>query len=311
MDSIVTLTLNPSVDVSWEVDDMVPTIKMRSSSGTGYPGGGGINVSRVIKILGGQSIAICTAGWLSGEMFRLLLEERGLVTRIVPISGATRVSAVIYERSSGHQYRVTPPGPELDEKEWRACLDAVGELTADYIVATGSVPRGAPDDFYARVIRMARDRGAKVVLDTSGRPLFEALKEGCFLVKPNLRELETLYSVKAPRLSDQEALCRRLIEEGKAEVVALTLGPDGAVLTTKDKTVHLASPKVSVQTTVGAGDSFVGGFVYGLASGQSLVDSFMLAVTTGTAAVMTSGTELCRRADIEQLRQEISKQIHL
>lgn len=309
MDNIVTLTLNPSVDVSWEVEDMVPTIKMRSSSGTGYPGGGGINVSRVIKILGGQSIAICTAGWLSGEMFRLLLEERGLVTRIVPIAGATRVSAVIYERSSGQQYRVTPPGPDLQEKDWRACLDAVSELTADYLVATGSLPKGTPNDFYARVIRMARERGSKVVLDTSGRPLFEALKEGCFLVKPNLRELETLFSVKAPRRADQEALCRRIIDEGRAENVALTLGPDGALLATKDDILHLKSPEVTVRTTVGAGDSFVGGFVYGLASGESLVDSFVLALAAGTAAVMTSGTELCRREDVEQLRQEFADQI--
>lgn len=308
MKSIVTLTLNPSVDIAWEVDDMIPVIKMRSSPAVSYPGGGGINVSRVIKILGGTSIAICTAGWLTGELFKLLLEERGLITRIVPIQSHTRMAAIVFERATAHQFRVTPPGPTLGEADWQACLDATREMEADFIVATGSLPRGVPNDFYARVIRQARARGGKVILDTSGMALFEALKEGCYAVKPNLRELEALYGVKALRQADQEALCRRLIAEGKVEIVALTLGSDGALLVSKDRSWYLASPKVNVQSTVGAGDSFVGGLTFGLAAGRPLPDAFALAVAAGTATCMGSGTELCHRDDVDRLYAEITRE---
>ncbi len=305
MADIVTLTLNPSVDVQWTVDELVPVRKLRSSAPVQFPGGGGINVSRVIRILGGESIAIHTAGWYTGQFLRDLVEQQGLLTCTLPIAGATRTSATIFERATGQEFRVTPPGPEISESEWQMCLDALSEYRANHVVLTGSLPPGVPHDFYARAARIAKQRGARVILDTSGMALFEALKEGVFLVKPNLRELEHLVRRRAEGREDQEAKCRQIVEEGRAEVVALTLGGEGALLVSRDVSLRLIAPKVDVRSAVGAGDSFVGGMTLGLAQGRSLEDAFRLGIAAGTATVLTAGTELCRAEDVERLKGEI------
>ena len=308
MKSIVTLTMNSSIDVQWEVDHMLPVQKLRSSQPMRFPGGGGINVSRVIKTLGGRSIAAFTAGSITGQFFRELVDEQGLLTRVVPISGETRVSSTIFERSSGQEFRITPPGPELTEAEWTKCLEAVDDLGADYIVATGSLPQGVPNDFYAQIVHRAKARGARVIMDTSGMALFEALKEGVYLVKPNQRELEHLTGKKATTLEDQETLCKQVIDEGRAEIVALSLGEEGALLVSQTTTKRLASPKVEVKSAVGAGDSFVAGFTFGIAQDRPLEEAFALGVATGAASVLTAGTELCHREDVERLYAEITGQ---
>ncbi|MBK8906434.1 MAG: 1-phosphofructokinase family hexose kinase [Rhodospirillales bacterium] len=307
MTNIVTLTLNSSVDVQWDVDEVVPIQKLRSSAPLHFPGGGGINVSRVIRILGGNSIAIHTAGGHTGQQFRGLVEAQGLLTRTIPIQGTTRSSATVFERSTSQEFRVTPPGPVMSEHEWNSFLDAAFEYATDYIVATGSLPIGVPNDFYARVARVAREKGVRVVLDTAGRALFEALKEGVYMVKPNLNELERLAGRRAETDQDQETLCRELIARRGAEIVALTLGADGALLVTPDQSLRLKAPTVDVKSAVGAGDSFVAGLTWGLASGRSSADAFRLAVATGTATVMTAGGELCRRADVDRFYEEITR----
>lgn len=305
MTNIVTLTINPAVDIVWEVDDMVPIRKLRSSTGAVFPGGGGINVSRVISVLGGESTAIITRGGLTGALLTELLDELGLSRRVVRITGHTRLSATVYERSSGQEYRVTPPGPELQESEWQTFLDLLERQEAQYIVATGSIARGVPNDFYARVAQLAKQQNAKLILDTSGRALFEALKEGVYAVKPNQRELENLTGRKASSEAQQEELARQLVDEGRAEIVALTLGEDGALMVWKDGSKRLCSLPVNVKSAVGAGDSFVGGLTYGLAQGRSMEDAFALGMATGTASVLTTGTELCHLDDVERLYAQL------
>ena len=305
MRQIMTITVNPSVDIIWEVTEMVPHRKLRSSRGTVFPGGGGINVSRCISVLGGESWALITRGGLTGTLLTELLDELGLSRRVVKIAGHTRLSGIVFERASGQEYRVTPPGPALDESEWQACLDLVSTMQTEYVVATGSLPRGVPADFYARVAAATKERGGKVILDTSGRALFEALKEGVFLVKPSQRELENLLGRKAYSHEQQEELAMELVSEGKAEIVALTLGEDGALLVTKDTKLRLPSPKVEVKSAVGAGDTFVGALTQGLAEGRTPEDAFTLAVAAGAASVMQAGTELCRIEDVERLYAEL------
>jgi 6-phosphofructokinase 2 len=305
MPEITTLTINPAVDISWEVEDMVPIRKLRSSSGTVFPGGGGINVSRVISILGGESTAVLTRGGLSGTLLTELLDDLDLNRRVVKVNGHTRLAATVFERSTSQEFRVTPPGPELSESEWQAFLETVAKLEGDYVVCTGSLPRGVPSDFYARVAARAKERGGKVILDTSGRALFEALNEGVYVVKPNQRELEHLVGRKASTGKEQEEIAQQIIAEGKAEIVALTLGAEGALLVWKDGVKRLRSPDVEVKSAVGAGDSFVAGLTFGLAEGRSIEDAFLLAVAAGAAAVMTPGTELCRKEDVDRLYAEL------
>lgn len=311
MKPIITLTMNPSVDVAWEVDEMVPVRKMRSSPGQSDPGGGGINVARVITILGGATKAIYLAGGASGDYLDELLEARGLNRQWIRVAGRTRVAAMIFERETSQEYRVVPPGPDVSEAEWTSVLELADSVDCDWFVATGSLPRGVPNDFYARLAARLKPRGIKVVLDTSGRPLYEALQEGVFLVKPNQRELEQLACKKANSAEAQAGLCRELVEQGRAECVALTLGGDGAVLAHGGGVIRLPSPKVDVKSAVGAGDSFVGGMTLGLAEGRTLEDAFALGVATGAATVLTAGTELCHREDVERLYAELRSAVGL
>lgn len=301
MRRVVTLTINPSVDIVWEVEEMVPHKKLRACAGMLYAGGGGINVSRAISVLGGESWAVITRGGLTGTLLTELLDEIGLSRRTIKIAGHTRLSATVYERASGLEYRVTPPGPEVQEAEWQAFLDMVSETDAEFVVATGSLARGVPNDFYARVAAATNKRGAKMILDTSGRALYEALEEGVYAVKPSQRELENLLGRKAFTEQQQEELAQQLVDDGKAEIVALTLGEDGALLVRKEGKLRLPSPKVEVKSAVGAGDTFVGALTHGLSEGRTPEDAFTLAVAAGAAAVMTLGTELCRKADVERL----------
>ena len=301
MPKIVTLTINPAVDIVWEVSDVVPVRKLRSDGGVVYPGGGGINVSHVISELGGESMAIFTKGGIVGTLLTDLLDDYAIDRRVIKVGGRTRLAATVFEQSTADEYRVTPPGPELTELEWKAFLDVVSETECEYLVCSGSVPEGVPDDFYARVAAIAKPKGTKVILDTSGRPLIEALKEGVYMVKPNLRELEHLVGRKAPKPEIQAEIARQIVDEGRAEIVALTLGEKGALLVWKDGLKRLPSPDVEKKSAVGAGSSFVAGFVLTLSQGRTLEDAFCMAVACGSAALITPGTEMCRKSDVERL----------
>lgn len=306
MNPIITLTMNSSVDLHYDVAQMESVKKLPASEPLIFPGGGGINVSRVIKELGSHSIAVFTAGGLTGGFLRQMLDRFGLLTRVVLIKEDTRISATIYEADTGEEFRPTPVGPSLGDDEWRACFDAIFEYEASYIVATGSLPVGVPTDFYARIAEEAKIRGTRVILDTSGDALEAALEIGVFLVKPNLLELESFAGRIASTPEEQDALARQLVLDRKAEAVAVSLGGDGALLATRDGCLRLAAPRVAVKSAVGAGDSFVAGMTMGLSQGRRIEDAFSLGLATGTAAVLTAGSELCHIADVERLYQQIT-----
>ena len=305
MKPIVTLTLNPSIDSACQTEHVRPVHKIRTSDERYDPGGGGINVARVIRELGGDCLAVYLAGGLTGQAFNDMIDAIGLERRIIPIADLTRLSHVVYERSSGQEYRFVPEGPEIHEDEWRTCLAELEQLDVDYFVGSGSLPRGIPEDFYAQLARIAKRKGARFVLDTSGPTLRPALQEGVYLVKPNRRELETLLGVSLQSAAEEEAAAEELVASGQAELVAVSLGADGALLATSEGCVRLAAPKIKPKSAVGAGDSFVGAMTLGLAQGRSAADAFALAVATGTATVLTMGTELCRREDVERIYREI------
>ena len=305
MRPIVTLTLNPAIDSSCQADEVGPVHKIRTFEERYDPGGGGINVARVIRELGGEAIAVYLAGGLTGQAFNRMLDAIGLQHRAVPISGDTRVAHTVFERSTGQEYRFVPEGPEIHDDEWQACLRELEGLEFDYLVASGSLPRGLPDDFYAQSARMAADKGARFVLDTSGAALKRALDAGVYLVKPNLRELETAVGRALRQPAEQEGAARQLIARGRAEIVTVSLGADGALLATGEGCWRLRVPRIKPKSAVGAGDSFVGAMTLGLAQGRTPIDAFALAVAAGTAAVLTMGTELCRREDVLRIYRQI------
>lgn len=301
--AIVTLTMNPSLDQSTTVERVVPQKKLRCSRPRYEPGGGGINVSRALRRLGGDSVAIFPAGGDAGKYVKLLLAEEGVIHRAVPIVAGTRINVAIEATSTHEDYRFVMPGAKLTEAEWQACLDELAALPEDpgVIVSSGSLPPGVPENFNALLAAHAKQRGARFVLDCSGRALELALAEGVFLFKPNLGELSVLAGRDFADNADLEGFARGLVESGKCAVALVSLGAAGALFVTGDEALHLRSPSVPIRSRVGAGDSTVAGFVLGLSRGLSLKDAAIFGVAAGAAAVMTPGSELCRREDAERL----------
>lgn len=298
MKPIVTLTLNPTIDGSSSAERIIPLRKIRTSDERYHPGGGGINVARVAQELGANALALYFAGGAPGTLLEELLKSAALDAQRIPIRGYTRIAHTVFERASGQEYRFVPDGPEISPEEWNACLSALEKHDFDYIVASGSLPRGLPVDAYHQVIDIASRKQARVILDTSGAALRATLDKGVYLVKPSIGELEGLFGHP---LRDPEAAARTLIEAGNAEIVAVTLGRDGALLVTNDATWRLKAPSVEARSAVGAGDSFVAAITVAIVQGWPLDSAFAYAVAAGTAAVLSPGAELARSADVERL----------
>ncbi len=309
MTPIVTLTVNPAIDAYQVADEIVPVRKIRTRDEHYEAGGGGLNVARVVEELGGDAVAFYLAGGLTGQALEGMVEKLGIAAVRVAISGATRVSQVVLEASTGQEYRFTPEGPEVSETEWRHCLEVLSVVDADHLVASGSLARGMPADFYARVARGVKARGGRMVVDTSGAALHWALEEGVHLAKPSRRELEQLLKRKAAGPEDEEEMALELVRSGGAEVVALTLGARGAVLATRDGAVRLASPEVDTKSAVGAGDAFLGAMIGVLARGEPLEQAFALGVAAGAATAASTGTGLATRAEVERLLPLVAAQL--
>lgn len=300
---IVTLTMNPSVDKSARIDQVVADRKLRCEEPRHEPGGGGVNVSRAIERLGGRSLAIYPAGGAIGEMLEELIEAEGLEQRLVEIAGMTRENLTVFEKTSERQFRFGMPGPKLKEEEWQRCLDAVTsvEPAPAYIVASGSLPPGAPVDFYARMAHCTEGLGCRLVVDTSGEELRAAVEAGVYLLKPNMRELGELAGHPIEGEEEQVSVAQEIVERGQAQAVVVSLGAAGAVLVSEEGTTRVRAPTVQIRSKIGAGDSMVAGIVWSLAEGRDLADAVRYGVAAGSAAVMTPGTELCRREDTERL----------
>lgn len=303
MKTIVTITLNPAIDKSSSVEHVVAEKKLYCKPPRFEPGGGAVNVSRAIRKLGGESVLLYPAGGLTGERLQELLEQEGLDHRPFRIEGLIRESLVILEESTGQQYRFGMPGPELLKQEWEQFLQELSAIDPppDYLVASGSLPPGVPADFYARVARVGKARGARVIVDVSGEALEEAIEEGVYLIKPNVGEFRKLVGEDIKEKSQIRAEAKKLVRSGRCEVLIISLGAAGALMVSEDLAEHILPPTVPIVSKVGAGDSMVAGIVLSLARGHSLRESVLFGVAAGTAAVMTPGTELCRREDAERL----------
>lgn len=307
MQPVYTLTMNPALDVSTSVDRLTPDHKLRCAAARQDPGGGGINVARVISRLGHGVTAIYPYGGARGQILRRLVDEENIRSLTVEFADETRMSFTVLESETESEYRFVLPGPTPSEVELRHCLKTLETCSgrAGFLVVSGSLPPGAPDNFFAQIAQIARKIDLRMVLDTSGLPLKAALKAGVFLVKPNLKELCALTAMPLEDQEAQIAACRELVRTGQAEIVALTLGDKGALLVTGDCAFRAAAIPIQPVSSVGAGDSFVGAMVWALAKDMSLQDSFRHGVVAGSAALLTPGTELCRQADVERLKDRV------
>lgn len=301
MTAIVTLSLNPTIDGFATAEAIRPLRKIRTTNEHYHAGGGGIIVARVIGELGRHARTLYLAGGPTGRILDDLLARAGIDAQRIAIAGTTRIAHTVFERVSGMEYRFTPEGPEVSAEEWHDCLTALAALEMDVLIVSGSLPRGLPVDAYTQVIEIAAAKQARVILDTSGPALRAALDCGVFLVKPSLGELESLVGRPLADAASQEAAARQLVDAGNAEIVAVSLGRDGAVLVSKTGVWRRAAPAVVALSALGAGDSFVAAMTIAIIEGWPLEDALAYGVAAGAAAVIAPNDGGCRAADVERL----------
>jgi 6-phosphofructokinase 2 len=300
---IVTLTISPAVDLSTSVKKMVPFTKMRCAQAHRDPGGGGINVARVLKRLGMAATAIYPAG---GATLAALVEREGVRSMVIPTLNDTREDITIFDETTREQFRLVFPGAPLGDIEWQECLASLARIKPQpaFVIASGSVPAGVPHDFFGKLAQASKGR-SKLIVDTSGPFLKAALEAGVYLIKPNLHEFQDLAGIAS---SDQATLIDaglRLIDRGQAEVIALSMGQDGALLITRDAAMRANGLPIEPVSVSGAGDSFLGAMVWSLVSSDSLEMALRYGVAGGSAALLNPGTELCRPEDVHRLASQV------
>jgi 6-phosphofructokinase 2 len=308
MPEIVTLTANPAIVIATSVERLTDTHKMRCTPARCDPGGGGINVARVVHRLGGDCLAIYLAGGPVAERLGRLLSAEGLSFVALGIEGQTRENFSVTELCSHREFRFVMPGPAVSEAEWQRCLEYLDALqpAPRYLVLSGSLPLGVADDFYARAIDRAKVHGSRVVLDASGPALRMALPHAPYLIKPSLNELRQLTGRALETEADCRQAAREIVRNGHAHAVALTLGAGGAMLVTQKDVVRSRAVATSCLSTIGAGDSFVGAMVWALNRNAGIHEAFRYGMAAAAAALGHAGTELGSAAEIEQRYAEVS-----
>lgn len=300
--TIVTLTMNPTLDITTSLDRVRPTDKLRCQGARHDPGGGGINVARVAHVLGASVSAVFPAGGPTGDVVADLLVQHGVPFHRVSISGLTRESFTVDEESSGLQYRFVLPGPQLTFAERARCVDELRAAagSAQFVVASGSLPRGVPADFYQRIADICSGLGTRLILDTSGTGL-QHITSGVFLLKPSIRELRECVGRDLGTEEDEAAAAQEFVQRGLAQIVVVSLGERGALLVTPDAVQRVPAITMRSGSGVGAGDAMVAAITVGLSRGWPLSKSVRFGVAAGAAMLMTPGTAVCSRGDVERL----------
>lgn len=309
MRDILTITLNPAVDLSTATDQVEPGPKLRCDPPHTDPGGGGINVSRSIHLLGGQARALIAIGGPAGQKLRRLLLEEGIEFLPFRAPGETRQSLAVTDRGTGLQYRFVLPGPEWNDERREAILDIIARSVPEggFVVLSGSSPPGIPADFATRVAALVDRHGARLIVDTSGETLRHLASipppsPAPYVLRLDQKEAETMAGHPLPARADSADLAARLVAQGAAEAVIVARGADGSVLAAKGLRLHVAPPPdLEVRSKVGAGDSFVGAFTLALARGADLDEALRHGAAAAAATVTTEATELCSREDTERL----------
>lgn len=302
MSGIVTITFSPCIDKSTRVPALIAEKKLRCCPPRFEPGGGGINVARAIYRLGGSALAVYPAGGYTGQHFNQLLAAEKIKTRVVPTLSETRENFIVFDESTRQQYRFGMPASPLQPAEWEALLHAIQSIEQfDFLVVSGSLPPKFPPDLFARLRQETQRCQAKLVVDSSGEALRQALRTGVYLIKPNLSELAALAGKDYLEGKAVQRTARSIIETGSCEVIVVSMGAGGAMLVTDREAEMVHPPPVQRRSTVGAGDSMVAGIVYSLQQHQSLREALRFGVACGTAATLNPGTELCHPDDVARI----------
>lgn len=303
---ILTITLNPTVDFCTATPGIVPGPKLRCSHPQIDPGGGGINVARAIKMLGGQATALVAIGGATGAHLLQLLALEGVPTVAFQGPGETRQSMSVIDENTGEQFRFVMPGPSWDEHDVPRALDSVDQATGDgsLVVLSGSQPPGVAKDFPSILVDHVAGRNARLIVDTSGPALFHLVEkphESLHVLRMDAAEAEELAGQAHPNREDTAAFAQSLVAGGVAKIVIVARGADGSVLSTAGENWHSVGAPVKVISKVGAGDSFVGAFTLALAGDEPVESCLRWGVAAASAAVMTEATRLCEKSTTERL----------
>lgn len=307
MNEIITITLNPAVDKTYSVPDLVPEHKLRCANPVVEAGGGGINVAKGLKELDASCLAVFFAGGRNGAHLVDILKREGVNCKPINIEGETRESLVIIDQSTRKEFRVVVEGPVVDMSAFDEVINLLELQKPAFIVASGSLPKGLPEDVYGTIARKAKAIGSKLILDSSGPALDAALSEGVYLLKPNLKELSNLAGIDHLKIEQVPAAAGKLISEGRADVIVVSMSSAGAYLVTEKITRHFATPEVEQRSTVGAGDSMVSGMVWALQQNKSLEEMVCWGLACGSATTMHTGTDLFKKEDVDKLFQWVVK----
>lgn len=301
MSKIVTLTINPAVDKNTKFEGLVAEHKIRCERPVYDAGGGGINVSKAINRLGGESTALFPTGGPIGDLLKSLVKKEGVVFETIESKAWTRENFIAVDTTTNAQYRFGMPSPELTLEEFEEILEKVKNQNPEILVISGSLPENLSSVIFKRISETFGENKPKIVVDTSGEALKYALENGAFLIKPNHKELAKLLGLEKIEPNQVERAAKALIEKYNCEIVVVSMGSEGAKLINKDRTYFVAAPKVQKKSTVGAGDSMVGGIVWALSQNLPLEDVLKWGVACGSAATMNEGTQLFKKADAGRL----------
>jgi 6-phosphofructokinase 2 len=301
MTKIATLTINPAVDKNTKCEGLMAEHKIRCEQPVYDAGGGGINVSKAIKRLGGESTAFFPAGGPIGDLLRSLVDKEGVDFETIASKAWTRENFIAVDTATNAQYRFGMPSPELTMEEFEEILAKVKIQNPEILVVSGSLPENLSTIIFKRISEVFKEKKPKIIVDTSGEALKHALENGAYLIKPNHKELAKLLGLEKIEPNQVERAAKVLIEKYRCEIVVVSMGPDGAMLFNKESTNFVAAPKVEKKSTVGAGDSMVGGMVWALSQSLPLKDVLKWGVACGSAATMNEGTQLFKKGDAERL----------
>jgi len=297
MTKIVTLTINPAVDKNTKFEGLVAEHKIRCQKPVYDAGGGGINVSKAINRLGGESTAFFPTGGPIGDLLKSLVNKEGVEFETIESKAWTRENFIAVDTTTNAQYRFGMPSPELTLEEFEEILEKVKNQNPEILVISGSLPENLSSIIFKRISEVFGEKKPKIVVDTSGDALKFALENGAYLIKPNHKELAKLLGIEKLEPNQIENAAKSLIEKYNCEIVVVSMGPDGAMLIGKNNTHFVSAPKVEKKSTVGAGDSMVGGMVWAISQILPPLDILKWGVACGSAATMNEGTQLFKKDD--------------
>ncbi|MDP5105683.1 MAG: 1-phosphofructokinase family hexose kinase [Polaribacter sp.] len=304
---VVTLTINPALDKSAKVAEMIPFDKLDCLDITYHPGGGGINISRVLHRLAVESHCVFPYGGKTGEHLIELLQEEHVSVYSTPISVWTRENFAVFENKTKLQYRFGMPTESFKVDEMKNVERLINEQVAtdDIFVISGSLPKGLPTNYYSKLIKNLKAKGVKVIVDTSGPVFSEVLKNELFLIKPNQKELARLAGKESLSKEEREAFAMKLVTTNVSKYVVVSLGKDGAFMAHKGGIEYVAAPEISVKSTIGAGDSMVAGLIYAIVKNETPKNMLRWGVACGVSATLSEGSDLAHKADIYEVLKQI------